>query len=67
MLDLVSASSGSLSGFWSQFALMFGSGMGNSAQTEPVVRFQDFQVNLETGEVWKAGVRLKVQDQPFKG
>src|SRR5215472_10594760 len=40
--------------------------MGNSAQTEPVVRFQDFQVNLETGEVWKAGVRLKLQDQPFK-
>jgi len=45
---------------------MFGSGMGNSAQTQSVVRFQDFQVNLETGEVWKAGVRLKVQDQPFK-
>jgi len=40
--------------------------MGNSIQTEPVVRFQDFQVNLETGEVWKAGIRLKLQDQPFK-
>jgi DNA-binding winged helix-turn-helix (wHTH) protein len=40
--------------------------MGNSAQTEPLLRFQDLQVNLETGEVWKAGVRLKVQDQPFK-
>ena len=40
--------------------------MGISAQTEPLVRFQDFQVNLETGEVRKAGVRLKVQDQPFK-
>ncbi len=40
--------------------------MGNSVQTEPVIRFQDFQVNLETGEVWKAGVRLKLQDQPFK-
>ena len=40
--------------------------MGNSAQTEPVVRFQDFQVNLETGELWKAGIRLRLQDQPFK-
>jgi DNA-binding winged helix-turn-helix (wHTH) protein len=40
--------------------------MGNSAQADPVIRFQDFQVNLETGELWKAGVRLKLQDQPFK-
>lgn len=40
--------------------------LGNSAQTEPVIRFQDFQVNLETGEVRKNGIRLKLQDQPFK-
>ena len=40
--------------------------MVNSAQSDPVIRFQDFQVNLETGELWKAGVRLKLQDQPFK-
>src|SRR5215469_1125954 len=40
--------------------------MGNSVQTDPVLRFLDFQVNLNTGEVWKAGVRLKLQDQPFK-
>jgi Tol biopolymer transport system component/DNA-binding winged helix-turn-helix (wHTH) protein len=39
--------------------------MGNSIQ-RPVVRFEDFEVNLETGEVWKAGRPLKVQDQPFK-
>jgi len=39
--------------------------MGNRVQTEPVIRFHDFQVNLETGEVW-TGVRLKLQDQPFK-
>ena len=39
--------------------------MGNLIQ-RPVTRFQDFQVNLETGELWKAGIRLKVQDQPFK-
>ncbi len=40
--------------------------MGNSVQTEPVIRFQDFQINLETGELWKAGVRLRLSDQPFK-
>jgi DNA-binding winged helix-turn-helix (wHTH) protein len=40
--------------------------MGNSEQTEPVLRFQDFQVNLKTGELWKDGIRLKLQDQPFK-
>lgn len=40
--------------------------MGNSVQSEPVIRFQDFQVNLVTGELWKAGIRLKLQDQPFK-
>lgn len=40
--------------------------MGNSVQTDPVLRFQDFQVNLNTGELWRAGIRLKLQDQPFK-
>jgi Tol biopolymer transport system component/DNA-binding winged helix-turn-helix (wHTH) protein len=39
--------------------------MGNSRQW-PIARFEDFEVNLETGEVWKAGRPLKVQDQPFK-
>ena len=39
--------------------------MGNSIQ-RPVARFEDFEVNLETGDVWKAGRPLKVQDQPFK-
>jgi DNA-binding winged helix-turn-helix (wHTH) protein len=39
--------------------------MGNSRRP-PVARFEDFEVNLETGDVWKAGRRLKVQDQPFK-
>jgi Tol biopolymer transport system component/DNA-binding winged helix-turn-helix (wHTH) protein len=38
--------------------------MGNSIP-RPVARFEDFEVNLETGEVWKAGRPLKVQDQPF--
>jgi Tol biopolymer transport system component/DNA-binding winged helix-turn-helix (wHTH) protein len=39
--------------------------MGNSIQP-PIARFEDFEVNLETGEVWKAGRPLKVQDQPFR-
>ena len=39
--------------------------MGNSIQ-RPIARFEDFEVNLETGEVWKAGRPLKVQDQPFR-
>ena len=39
--------------------------MGNWIQ-RPVARFEDFEVNLETGEVWKAGRPLKIQDQPFK-
>jgi Tol biopolymer transport system component/DNA-binding winged helix-turn-helix (wHTH) protein len=39
--------------------------MGNAIQ-KPVARFEDFEVNLGTGEVWKAGRLLKVQDQPFK-
>jgi Tol biopolymer transport system component/DNA-binding winged helix-turn-helix (wHTH) protein len=32
----------------------------------PIARFEDFEVNLGTGEVWKAGRPLKVQDQPFR-
>jgi DNA-binding winged helix-turn-helix (wHTH) protein/Tol biopolymer transport system component len=39
--------------------------MGNSIQ-RTIVRFEDFEVNLETGEVWKAGRPIKVQDQPFR-
>jgi Tol biopolymer transport system component/DNA-binding winged helix-turn-helix (wHTH) protein len=39
--------------------------MFNSIQ-RPIARFEDFEVHLETGEVWKAGRPLKVQDQPFK-
>jgi Tol biopolymer transport system component/DNA-binding winged helix-turn-helix (wHTH) protein len=39
--------------------------MGNSTR-RPVARFEDFAVYLETGEVWKAGKCLKLQDQPFR-
>ena len=31
-----------------------------------IARFEDFEVHLETGEVWKASRPLKVQDQPLK-
>ena len=40
--------------------------MGNSIPGEPLLRFQDFQVNLQTGELWESRIRLKLQDQPFK-
>jgi DNA-binding winged helix-turn-helix (wHTH) protein len=39
--------------------------MSNSPQ-RPIARFEDFEIHLETGEVWKSGKRLKLQDQPFK-
>jgi Tol biopolymer transport system component/DNA-binding winged helix-turn-helix (wHTH) protein len=39
--------------------------MANSKQ-RLICRFEDFEVDLEAGEVWKAGRRLKVQDQPLK-
>jgi Tol biopolymer transport system component/DNA-binding winged helix-turn-helix (wHTH) protein len=39
--------------------------MGNLIR-RPVARFEDFEVHLETGEVWKASRSLKIQDQPFK-
>lgn len=64
--DLRSPSTRDFPGFLAYSLRCLVSAMGNSVQTEPVIRFQDFQVNLETGELWKAGVRLKLQDQPFK-
>jgi Tol biopolymer transport system component/DNA-binding winged helix-turn-helix (wHTH) protein len=39
--------------------------MANSQQ-RLICRFEDFEVDLEAGEVWKAGRRLKVQEQPLK-
>lgn len=32
----------------------------------PTVRFGEFEANLRSGEVRKAGIRIKLQDQPFK-
>ena len=36
------------------------------APTAPVVRFGVFEVDLRSGEFRKHGVRIKLQDQPFK-
>ena len=53
--------------FWTSSGArtFFTSSMGNSMQ-RPVARFEDFEVHLETGDVWKAGRPLKIQDQPLK-
>src|ERR1700730_2456636 len=39
--------------------------MGNG-QTSNVVSFGVFQADLRTGELRKAGLRIRIQDQPFK-
>lgn len=64
--DLRSSSSNGFPGSRAFTEPIGGPNMGNSVHAEPVIRFQDFLVNLETGELWKAGIRLKLQDQPFK-
>jgi DNA-binding winged helix-turn-helix (wHTH) protein/Tol biopolymer transport system component len=40
--------------------------MGNSDQTVPHFRFGIFEVDPRSGELRKAGSRIKLQDQPFK-
>jgi len=40
--------------------------MGNSEQTDSIIRFQGFELNLQSGELRKNGNRIKLQDQPFK-
>jgi TolB-like protein/DNA-binding winged helix-turn-helix (wHTH) protein/Tfp pilus assembly protein PilF len=37
-----------------------------SAQSSSRLRFDDFEVNLCSGEVWKHGIRVRLQDQPFQ-
>ena len=64
-LDLASPSSARSLGTRTLSHTCSVSPMGNSIQ-RPIARFEDFEVHLETGEVWKAGRPLKVQDQPFK-
>lgn len=41
--------------------------MGYSETPDSVLRFERrFQLNPRTGELWKDGIRLKIQDQPLK-
>ena len=40
--------------------------MGNSEQTDSIIRFQGFELNLQSGELRKNGNRIKLQDQPFR-
>lgn len=37
-----------------------------SAETDPVVRFGAFELDLRTGELRKSGVRVSLPDQPFQ-
>jgi TolB-like protein/DNA-binding winged helix-turn-helix (wHTH) protein len=40
--------------------------MRNPEEASSIVRFQGFELNLESGELRKNGNRIKLQDQPFK-
>jgi len=37
-----------------------------SAQSPGKLRFDGFEVDLRSGEVWKHGLRVRLQDQPFQ-
>ena len=40
--------------------------MATSAQSRPVLRFEEFEVDLRSCELRKRGARLRLQDQPFQ-
>src|SRR5512141_847944 len=40
--------------------------MNRTDEAPPVIRFGSYEVDLRAGEVRKQGVRLKVQEQPFR-
>lgn len=40
--------------------------MGNPEEANSIVRFQGFELNLQSGELRRDGSRVKLQDQPFK-
>jgi Tol biopolymer transport system component/DNA-binding winged helix-turn-helix (wHTH) protein len=40
--------------------------MAELAPADQLVRFQGFELNLQTGELRKGGTRVRLQDQPFK-
>ncbi len=43
-----------------------GSDVATSAQSPSRLRFDSFEVDLRSGEMWKHGTRLRLQDQPFQ-
>jgi len=40
--------------------------MGTSEPTDSIIRFERFELNLQSGELRKDGTRVKLQDQPFR-
>ena len=40
--------------------------MAPSAQSPGRLRFESFELDLCSGEVWRDGTRLRLQDQPFQ-
>jgi TolB-like protein/DNA-binding winged helix-turn-helix (wHTH) protein len=40
--------------------------MGNPEEANSIVRFEGFELNLQSGELRRNGSRVKLQDQPFK-
>src|SRR5262249_2552845 len=43
-----------------------GSDLSTGAQSSARLRFDDFEIDLRSGDVWKRGVRVRLQEQPFK-
>jgi DNA-binding winged helix-turn-helix (wHTH) protein len=37
-----------------------------SAQSSGRVRFDGFEVDLRSGEIWENGTRVRLQEQPFQ-
>jgi DNA-binding winged helix-turn-helix (wHTH) protein len=40
--------------------------MSSSIESKSKMTFGLFEVNLQSGELWKAGKKIKIQSQPFK-
>jgi len=43
-----------------------GSDLSTGAQSSARLRFDDFEIDLRSGDVWKRGVRVRLQEQPFQ-
>src|SRR5262249_47155061 len=43
-----------------------GSNVATSAHPSGRIRFNSFEIDLRTSEVWKHGVRIRLQEQPFQ-